>query len=90
MPESSFICRLATVRRHHSVYRRGTQEKLLEATNPRPRFYLRVLHDLLNLGNTDRVEVIDEAFVEPRIGSLSEAAKNSGSTTDDGDDDRLA
>lgn len=72
-----------------SPFTEGALKKVWEATNPRPRFYLRALHDLLNLGNTDRVVLIDEAFLELRIESLSEAAKNTGTTAEVGDDDRL-
>ena len=68
----------------------GALKKVWEATKPRPRWFLRVLHDLLQIGNTERKEVLDEEFVEPKIGRLSDAARSTESTTNNASDDRLA
>jgi hypothetical protein len=45
-----------------------------EATKPRPRWYLRALHDLLLVGSQDRASVLDGAFVEPKLKDVVEAA----------------
>lgn len=63
-------------------------KKVWEATKPRPRYFLRVLHDLLQLGKDERREVLDDAFVEPKLERLaSDAQTDTGA--DFGDDDRL-
>jgi hypothetical protein len=38
-----------------------------DATKPRPRPFLRVLHDLLQLGKDARANMIDAAFVRPKL-----------------------
>jgi hypothetical protein len=52
-----------------------------EATKPRPRNFLRVLHDFLQLGKDARAKTIDEAFIKPYIERLSMGA----STVEPGD-----
>jgi hypothetical protein len=48
------------------------------ATRPRPRWFLRVLHDLLQLAKDERTQVIDESFIAPKLESLSSAARAGG------------
>jgi len=45
-----------------------------DATKPRPRNYLRVLHDLLQLAKDQRQPMLDEAFVEPKLARLTDDA----------------
>lgn len=59
----------------------GSLKLVWEATRPRPRWFLRVLHDLLQLGKDARVASIDEPFVGPKLQSLSADAR-SGSQED--------
>ena len=66
----------------------GALRKVWEMTKPRPRWFLRVLHDLLQLGNTERIEVLDEAFIEPKLERLSTDARTVEPSS--GSDDRLA
>jgi hypothetical protein len=42
-----------------------------DATKPRPRPFLRVLHDLLQLGKDTRMTVIDAAFVRPKLEAVA-------------------
>lgn len=64
-------------------------KKVWEATKPRPRYFLRVLHDLLQLGKDERRNALDDVFVEPKLERLaSDAQADAGA--DFGDDDRLA
>lgn len=44
-------------------------------TKPRPRWFLRVLHDLLDLAKDAHVETIDETFIKPKIERLSLGAR---------------
>lgn len=46
-----------------------------ESTKPRPRYFLRVLHDLLQLGKDERKPVLDNAFVDPKLERLASAAE---------------
>ncbi|MBM4031542.1 MAG: hypothetical protein FJ291_07110 [Planctomycetes bacterium] len=62
--------------------------KVWEHTKPRPRWFLRVLHDLLHLGSSDRVALIDDAYVAPKLEGLSAEAR-SVEATPSGSDDRL-
>jgi hypothetical protein len=50
-------------------------KKVWESTKPRPRYFLRVLHDLLQLGKDERRPVLDNAFVEPKLERLASAAE---------------
>lgn len=61
-------------------------KRVWEATKPRPRYFLRVLHDLLALGKEERKPVLDEMFVQPKIEGLAARAKESDTNTDAGDD----
>jgi hypothetical protein len=45
-------------------------ELVLEATKPKPRDYLRVLHQLLRLGKEQHASTIDDAFVKPKIARI--------------------
>lgn len=65
-------------------------KKVWEATKPRPRWFLRVLHDLLQLGNSDRLDVLDETFIGPKLERLSLDARAPDPTTEVRGDDRLA
>jgi hypothetical protein len=67
----------------------GALRCVWEATKPRPRYFLRVLHDLLHLGKEAQLDPIDEAFVKPKLEGLT----NSARAIEPGDgsgDDRLA
>jgi hypothetical protein len=68
----------------------GGLKLVWEATKPRPRWFLRVLHDLLQLGKDAHVDPIDETFIKPKLEGLSMGAR----TVEPGDgpsgDDRLA
>lgn len=68
----------------------GGLKLVWEGTKPRPRWFLRVLHDLLQLGKDARVDPIDETFIKPKLNGLSVGAR----TLEPGDgpsgDDRLA
>jgi hypothetical protein len=60
--------------------------KVWEATQPRPRDFLRKLHDLLSLAKDEKQKVIDENYVAPRL----EVPLQTDVADDDQDDDRLA
>lgn len=68
----------------------GGLKLVWEATKPRPRWFLRVLHDLLDVGKDARADVIDEGFVKPLMDSLSAAARTAEPAGEVGGDDRLA
>jgi len=68
----------------------GALKMVWEATKPRPRWFLRVLYDLLQIGKDARVDLIDETFIKPQIEGLSAAARNVESVTELNNDDRLA
>ena len=70
-------------------YTESALRRVWEATKPRPRYFLRVLHDLLQLGNGERQAVLDDGFVEPKLERLASEAQ---ADTDGGlgEDDRLA
>jgi hypothetical protein len=64
-------------------------EMVWQATKPRPRWYLRALHDLLAVGTAERVAVLDDAFVEPKLRALVETAvKETGA--EGGEDERFS
>lgn len=67
----------------------GGLKLVWEATNPRPRWYLRVLRDLLQLGKDARVLLIDEGFIGPKLEALRTAARGEGPDEWSGDDERL-
>ncbi len=68
----------------------GALRLVWETTKPRPRWFLRVLYDLLQIGKDKRADVIDEGFIRPSLEGLSAAARNVASDADDGGDDRSA
>jgi hypothetical protein len=63
----------------------GSLRLVWELTRPKPRDYLRTLHDLLALGKDERRPVLDEAFVGPKLASLGSALDE-----EEVDDERLA
>jgi len=63
----------------------GSLRKIWEATQPRPRDFLRHLHNILTLAKDDKQKVIDEAYVVPKL----EIAVGTESSLDDSDDDRF-
>lgn len=67
----------------------GALRLVWEATKPRPRWFLRVLYDLLQIGKDKRADLIDEVFIKPSLEGLSAAARNVPSEEDDRGDDRL-
>lgn len=50
-------------------------KRVWEATKPRPRYFLRVLHDLLQLGKDEGRPMLDDEFVDPKLKSLAAAAE---------------
>jgi hypothetical protein len=67
----------------------GALKLVWKATKPRPRWFLRVLYDLLQIGKDARVAVIDETFIKPKLEGLGAAARSAESDVDTSDD-RLA
>jgi len=70
-----------------------TLRKVWMATKPRPRVFIRVLHDLLQLAKDEKVAVLDERFVDPaKIDALSAKARRDAEddVADEADDNRLA
>lgn len=65
-------------------------ELVWEATKPRPRWFLRVLHELLGLGKDGKVVSINDSFVAPLLGRLSEVARISDDDSISAPDSRLA
>lgn len=64
-------------------------KRVWEATKPRPRYFLRVLHDLLQLGKDESRPMLDDEFVDPKLKSLASAAEaDAGSESTE--DERLA
>lgn len=61
-----------------------------EATKPRPRWFLRVLHDLLQLGKDERIEVLDDDYIRPKLEGLSSTARSAADDSESTPDDRLA
>lgn len=58
-----------TTRTHKGVkpFTEKALQLVWEATKPKPRDYLRVLHQLLRIGKEQQATVIDEAFVTPKL-----------------------
>lgn len=64
--------------------------KVWTATKPRPRVFIRVLHDLLQLGKDDKVAVLDEKFVDSsKLTALTARADRDDDDLNDDADDRL-
>ena len=59
------------------------------ANKPRPRWYIRVLHDVLQLAKDEKVAVIDGKFVDPKLDALSAKARRDEDEQEDEGDDRL-
>jgi hypothetical protein len=72
-----------------SPFTQGSLKMVWEATKPKPRDFLRVLHTLLQIGSTGRVDVLDEIFIEPKLTRVVADARNVEVITG-GSDDRLA
>ena len=68
-----------------SPFSESALKRVWEATKPRPRYFLRVLHDILALGKDEKQPVLDEAFVQPKIEGLAARAKEADAETDSGD-----
>jgi hypothetical protein len=65
-------------------------QKVWSATMPRPRKFIRVLHDLLQLAKDEKVVVLDDNFVDaPKLSALSANANREDEDVDDGADERL-
>ncbi|MBI3800244.1 MAG: hypothetical protein HY268_25125 [Deltaproteobacteria bacterium] len=67
-------------------------EKVWQTTKPRPRWFIRVLHDLLELAKDERVSVLDEKFINPtKLKALSsKMQQDDEEELEDQRDDRLA
>ena len=61
-----------------------------ETTKPRPRWFLRVLYDLLQLGKDERMKVIDDSFIRPKLQRLIASVRTGEPETETQGDDRLA
>jgi hypothetical protein len=61
-----------------------------ETTKPRPRLFLRVLYDLLQLGKDERMKVIDDNFIRPKLQRLIASVRTGEPETETQVDDRLA
>jgi hypothetical protein len=72
-----------------SPFTEGSLKMVWEATKPKPRDFLRVLHTLLQIGSTDHVDVLDETFIEPKLTRVVADARNVEPVAGDSDD-RLA
>ncbi len=68
----------------------GAIKLVWEKTKPRPRLFLRVLYDLLQIGKDAQADLIDEAFIQPKLDGLSASARNVDSGAEVSTDDRLA
>jgi hypothetical protein len=64
-------------------------QKIWEVTKPRPRYFLRALHQVLQLASNKKSHVIDEVFVTPLLPSLTSFATEDDAL-DDVVDERLA
>ena len=65
-------------------------QKVWTATKPRPRVFIRVLHDLLELAKNEKVAVLDEKFADTtKLAALSANAMRDDNDVDDDADDRL-
>jgi hypothetical protein len=64
-------------------------QRIWEATKPRPRYFLRALHQVLQLASDKKRASIDEAFVTPLLSSLTSFAVEDDAT-EDVVDERLA
>jgi len=66
--------------------------KVWMATKPRPRWYIRVLHDLLQLAKDEKVAALDDKFVDPaKLDTLSaKARRDDEDELPDEADERLA
>ena len=64
-------------------------QKIWEATKPRPRYFLRALHQILQLASDQKCVIIDEAFVTPLLSSLMTFAAEEDAFSDEVDE-RLA
>lgn len=69
----------------------STLKKVWQATKPRPRWYIRVLHDLLQLAKDEEVRVLDDKFVDPaKLDALSTKAKREDEDEEENEtDDRM-
>jgi len=61
-----------------------------ETTKPRPRWFLLALHELLQLGNSQQVATIDDAFVTPKMRAISDRARAEEPEPGASEDERLA
>jgi hypothetical protein len=64
-------------------------KKIWEA-NRRPRWLLRVAHNLLQLAKNEKVEILDDKFVAPKLAAQSNDARREEEDQTDGVDERLA
>jgi len=67
----------------------GALQKIWEATKPRPRYFLRALHQVLQLASDQKCPIIDETFVMPLLSSLTNFATEEDAINTDVDE-RLA
>jgi hypothetical protein len=72
-----------------SPFTEGSIKVVWEATRPKPRDFLRVLNTLLQIGSTDRIAILDEAFIQPKLVRVVAEARNVEPAIA-GSDERLA
>lgn len=74
-----------------SPFTDSSLKKVWQATKPRPRWFIRFLHDLLELAKDERVAVLDDKFLDPaKLDALSTKARRDEEDADDMADERLA
>jgi hypothetical protein len=75
-----------------SPFTESSLKRVWQATKPRPRWFIRVLHDLLQLAKDDKVPVLDDKFVDPaKLDALSaKARKDDQDDEEEAQDDRLS
>ncbi len=83
---------VVTANRKSGIYpfTEGALKLVWKATKPRPRWFLRTLHDLLQLGKDARADALDEAFIKPKLDSLTAVARTEGADDGMAGDDRTA
>jgi hypothetical protein len=74
-----------------SPFTKASLKKVWEATRPRPRWFIRVLHDLLQLAKDEKVAVLDETFVDAgKLDALGTKARRDEDEIGDSEDSRVA
>jgi hypothetical protein len=76
---------LPSRRKGITPFTRSSLRLVWKATMPLPRYFLRALHDLILLGNANKIPVLDDAFVQPKLeGLVSKAQEEDDDSPTDG------